>query len=191
MYKHKTHKLKSGWRVGSRVFSLAFTVLGLAFFCLLMLTACGYHFSGRGDLPGNIQTLSVQMLENRSSVTGVETTVTNALINELNRRRQGSVVGAKKAEAVLKGTVESITWDTITRKGVNTASERRVYATLSLVLEDRAGKVLWQRSGLQAEQAYVVVDGNKAATEANRLEAIGILSEQMAEYIYRRLTDNF
>ena len=53
------------------------------------------------------------------------------------------------------------------------------------------GKDLWKRRGLRAEQAYVVVDGNKSATESNRRRAITILSEQMAETVYRRLTDHF
>lgn len=155
------------------------------------MTACGYQFAGRGDLPGGIQTLAVQMLENRSSETGIETIVTSSLVNELNRRRQGSVVNAAEADAVLNGTIESITWGTVSRSGINTASERRVYATLSLTLTDMTGNVLWKRSGLKAAQAYVVAAGNKTETEASRRQAISALSEQMAEYVYRRLTDNF
>jgi outer membrane lipopolysaccharide assembly protein LptE/RlpB len=156
-----------------------------------MMTACGYQFAGRGDLPGGIQTLAVQMLENRTSETGIETIVTSALVNELNRRRQGSVVNAAKADAVLNGTIESITWGTVSRSGINTASERRVYATLSLTLTDMTGNVLWKRSGLKAAQAYAVAAESKTETEASRRQAISVLSEQMAEYVYRRLTDNF
>jgi outer membrane lipopolysaccharide assembly protein LptE/RlpB len=156
-----------------------------------VLAACGYQLAGKGDLPGGIQTIAIKMLDNRSSETGIETTFTNALINELNRRRRGTVVDSQKADAVLGGAIESLTWDTVARRGTITASERRVYASLSLTLTDGAGKVLWKRAGLKAEQAYAVVDGNKSSTERNRLMAINILSEQMAEYVYRRLTDNF
>lgn len=155
------------------------------------LAGCGYQLVGKGDLPGGIQTITVEMLDNRSSETGIETAFTNALINELNRRRRGTVVDSQKADAVLAGAIESLTWDTVARRGVNTASERRVYASLSLTLTDGAGNVLWKRAGLKAEQAYAVVDGNKSSTESNRRKAINILSEQMAEYVYRRLTDNF
>lgn len=162
------------------------------FICLGMLWACGYQFAGRGDLPGGIQTVAVEVLENRSSETGMEISITNALINELNRRRQGSVVDAGKADAVLSGTIDSIVWDTASRRGINTASERRVSATLSLTLTDVAGSVLWKKSGLSAAQAYdVAQDGDKTITEGNRRQAIRVLSEQMAEYVYRRLIDNF
>jgi outer membrane lipopolysaccharide assembly protein LptE/RlpB len=163
----------------------------LSLWCAGALTACGYQLVGKGDLPGGIQTIAVKVLKNRSSETGIETTFTNALINELNRRRRGTVVDSQRADAVLGGAIESLTWNTVARRGTNTASERRVYASLSLTLTDGAGNILWKRTGLKAEQAYAVVDGNKSSTESNRRRAIGMLSEQMAEYVYRRLTDNF
>jgi len=155
------------------------------------LTGCGYRLAGRGELPGGAQTIAIRMLENRSSESGIETLITNALINELNRRRRGSVVDVGRADAVLAGTIESLTWDTVAHRGINTASERRVYASISLTLTDPSGKVLWKRSGLNGEQAYSVVDGNKSATEFNRRQAIAVLAVQVAESVYRRLTDNF
>ena len=156
-----------------------------------MITACGYQFAGRGDLPGGIQTLSVRILENKTSETGAEITFTNALINELNRRRRGSVVEGASADGVLQGAIQTIVWDTVSRTGVKTAAERRVYATIALTLTDLEGNELWKRAGIRAEQAYAVVDGNKSATESNRRRAITTLSEQMAEEVYRRLTDKF
>jgi outer membrane lipopolysaccharide assembly protein LptE/RlpB len=152
---------------------------------------CGYRLAGRGELPGNVQSVAVKMLENRSSETGVETLMTNALINELNRRRRGSVVAPDQADAVLTGTIESLSWDTVAHIGVNTAAQRKVYATMSLTLTDRSGHVVWRRTGLSGSQAYTVVDGNKTATEINRRQAVAILAEQVAENVYRRLTDNF
>lgn len=156
-----------------------------------ILSGCGYRLAGRGELPGDTQTIAVRMLENKSSETGVETLITNALINELNRRRRGSVVDADRADAVLSGTIESLSWDTVAHIGVNTASERRVYATISLTLTDRSGNVLWKRSGLSGEQAYAVLNDNKPQTEYNRRQAIAVLAQQVAENVYRRLTDNF
>ncbi len=158
---------------------------------ICMTAACGYQFAGRGDLPGGIQTLSVRILENHTSESGVETIFTNSLINELNRRRRGSVVDDTRAHAILQGSIESLGWETVARVGTHTAAERRVYASLALTLTDMQGNILWKRSGLRAEQAYAVVEGNKPATESNRRRAITTLSEQMAETVYRRLTDNF
>ena len=158
---------------------------------VVSLSGCGYRLAGRGALPGGIQTLSVQILENRSSQTGAEVLITNALISELSRRRQGSIVDAQDADANLSGVIDSLTWDTVTHKGLNIAAERRVYATVSLSLVDAKGDILWKRFGLKAEQAYAVVEGNKPATEVNRRNAIRELSSRLAETVYRRLTDQF
>jgi len=174
---------------GGSVLILAWGVFWLA--AAQFWTGCGYHLAGRGELPGNVQTIAVRMLENRSSETGVETLITNALINELNRRRQGSVTSPDRADAVLSGTIDSLSWDTVAHRGVNTAAERKVYATISLTLTDHSGKVLWKRSGLSGSQAYAVIGDNKTATEINRRQAVGVLAEQVAENVYRRLTDNF
>ncbi len=138
-----------------------------------------------------MQTVAVQMLENRSSETGVESLFTNALINELNRRRQGSVTGMDKADATLHGNIETISWKTVARRDTNTAAERRVSATISLQLTDKNGKTIWKGSGLKAEQAYMVDEDNKQTTENNRRQAISDLSQLIAENVYRRLTDNF
>ena len=76
-------------------------------------------------------------------------------------------------------------------RGVNIAAERRVVVIISLVLTDMEGKVLWKRSRLTAEQAYAVVDGDKAATESNRRQAIDLAAERVAETAYQRMVDNF
>ena len=150
-------------RLNRSVFS-ACCLVSIIVAWITILVGCGYRLAGRGQWPGNIQTVAVHMLENRSSETGLEAVMTNALINELNRRRRGSVVSSENADAYLKGTIESIRWDTIAHRGINTASERRVYATVSLILTNQSGTVLWKRTGLSAEQAYTVINEDKTAT---------------------------
>ena len=158
---------------------------------LCLAVACGYHMAGSGKLPGGIQKIAVNVLDNRSGETGVETTMTNAVVIELNRRRKGIVVDMAQAEGILSGTIESLSSDTVSHKGSHTSLERRVYVTVSLKLTDPKGKVLWKANQLQAEQAYPVVEGDKPATENNRRQAIAALAQRLAENIYRRLTDEF
>jgi outer membrane lipopolysaccharide assembly protein LptE/RlpB len=159
---------------------------------LLMPTlGCGYRFAGNGGLPGGIQTLSVPVFENSSSETGVEIVITNAMISELGHRRPGTVVDPRDAQATLHGAITSLTWDTVTRKGLNTASERRIYVTISLSLVDAGGDVLWKQSGLNDKQVYAVVEGNKPATVSNRRDAFRKLSLRLAEKAYWLMTDQF
>ena len=159
--------------------------------CLGILSGCGYHLAGQGSLPGGVERITINVLENRSTESGIETKITNALINEFNRRRPGGIVDIADAQAVLAGTIDTIAWNTLSHRGVNIAAERRVSVSLSLALTDTREKVLWKRSGLSAEQAYAVVNGNKPATESNRRRAIELVAQRVSETVYQSLVDNF
>lgn len=168
--------------------AVAYVVIG----SLLMgiVSACGYHFAGSGQLPGEAQTIGVRVLSNKTAESGLETELTNALIDELTRRRQDLVVEVDRADAVLSGTIDSVATETLSRSGPLTATERRLVITASLVLKDRQGEILWQRSQLRAEQAYAVTN-DAAQSERNRRLAIVDAARRLAEYTFERLTDTF
>lgn len=155
-----------------------------------LLCGCGYQLAGSGELPGKVDTIAVSMLTNRTAESGLESKVTNALIDELTRRRQGLVVSTERADAVLSGTIDALSATTAARSGTLTAAERKVVITVSLTLKDRKGAVLWQGPKLTAEQAYPVSD-TKSITDANRRAAIVQVAQRLAEYAYERLTDSF
>lgn len=133
------HQMKVSCR-----FSLVFIILWL----LGALAGCGYHMAGRGNLPGNVETIAIPMLANRTAETGLETVVTNALITELNRRRKGSVARSDKADAVLSGSIDALGRNTLSRRGVHTSSERQVYVEVSVVLTRKDGEVIWKGNRL-------------------------------------------
>ena len=156
----------------------------------LLLAGCGYHMAGPGDLPGKANTVAVTMLINRSGESGLEAKVTNALLDEITRRRQDLVVSVEHADAILSGTIDSLSTQTSARSGTLTAAQRKVVITVSLTLKDRTGEVLWQGSHITAEQDFPVA-GAKPQTEANRRAALNEVARRVAEYAYDRLTDNF
>ncbi len=165
---------------------------GLLAWCLsiFLLTGCGYRLAGSGQLPGDVKTIAVQVFTNRTAESGLETTVTNAVIDELTRRRQDLVVEVGEAEGILSGTIGRLTTATVSRSGTLTALERKVVVTASFVLKDPNGKTLWQRGAVSAEQAYAVED-SKSATDMNRRLAIGLAAQRLAESFYVSLTDSF
>ena len=156
----------------------------------MLLAGCGYHMAGPGELPGKANTIAVTMLVNRSGESGYEAKVTNALLDEIIRRRQDLVVSVAQADAILSGTIDSLSTQTAARTGTLTAAERKVVITVSLTLKDRKGEILWQGPGLTAEQAFPVAD-SKPQTESNRRAALNEVARRVAEYAYERLTDNF
>lgn len=156
----------------------------------LLLSACGYRFSGSGNLPSGIQSVSIEILENRTRETNLGNRITNDLIYEFIRNRREIQKDSKKADAVLTGAVTSERTQTISRRGLQSPLERRVVITIALTLTGPGEKVIWSASGISESEAFNV-ESDKQATEQNRRLAIETLSKRIAEKVYNRLTDNF
>ena len=157
---------------------------------LLFFSACGYRFSGSGNLPGGIQTIAIEILENRTTETGLENTITNDLIYEFSRRGRRVQKDSKKAEAVLTGVIVSERIATISRQAQQSALARRVQINVSLKLTGSDGEVKWSASGISEFQDYNVTT-DKQANEISKRRAIEALSKKLAEKVFNRLTDNF
>ncbi len=153
-------------------------------------SACGYRFTGGGSLPSGITSISIEMFENRTSETGVETIITNDLIYEFTRHEQVVLTGKDKADAVLTGVIISISSRTISRKGEYTSNERRLELKVDLQLKDKSGGVIWFAKDVSDNEAYKVLT-KKQATERNKKVAIERLSKRLAENIFNRLTVDF
>ncbi|MGD8542140.1 MAG: LptE family protein [Desulfobacteraceae bacterium] len=155
----------------------------------VVIAGCGYGFQGAGSLPGDAQTVFVQLLTNRTSETGMENVFTGALIEELTRNQQAA--GEDRADARLSGEIVSISTDTIARTGATTSVERRVRTTLNLELTDRAGEVIWKARNISASEAFPVDSDSQAITDQNQREALTRLAQRVAESVYSRMTDDF
>jgi len=159
-------------------------------FILLFFSACGYRFAGTGNLPGGIQTIAIEILENRTTETGLENTITNDLIYEFSRKGRRVQKNSKMAEAVLTGVIESERITTISRQAQQSAIARRVKIVVNLKLTGSDGGVKWSASGVSAFEDYDVAT-DKQANEISKRRAIENLSKKLAEKVYNRLTDDF
>jgi outer membrane lipopolysaccharide assembly protein LptE/RlpB len=155
---------------------------------VLMIWGCGYRFIGGGDFPFQVKRVFVPVFENRTSETGIETVVANDFIYELTRSSNVSVVEKEMADAVLWGTITSLSTQTVSRSGTQTPLERRVRMLLDLKLTDSQGKVLWATRGFSDDESYEVSQ-DKFSTEQRKRDAIKTLSKRMAETIHYQLTD--
>jgi outer membrane lipopolysaccharide assembly protein LptE/RlpB len=156
-----------------------------------MTYACGYRFAGSGAFPQNVEKIFIEVFENRTSKAGIERVVTNQLIFEFTRQREDSLArDAGKADATLKGVIQSIRTRTISRVGTQVANEREVVMSVDLKLINQRGDVIWTAKGLSDREAYDVSDV-KLENDRNEGIAIARLSERMSERIFSRLTDDF
>jgi outer membrane lipopolysaccharide assembly protein LptE/RlpB len=159
-------------------------------FIPLFFSACGYRFAGSGNLPEGIQTVAIEIFENRTSETGLENIITNDLIYEFTRKGRSVQKNSKAADAILTGVIVSERITTISRQAQQSPLARRVEITVNLKLTGSDGGVKWSVSGVSQFEEYDV-STDKESTETNKRQAIKSLSKKLAEKVHNRLTDDF
>ncbi len=159
---------------------------------LLLLFGCGYRFSGGpGDnpFPPDIKTIVLESAVNKTSVTGIETELTNELRQEFAVgtglkpvRNDGDVI-LKTVIASYEDTPSSYKADgkELTKTGI-----LRVASTLHRA---DTNKLLWQRE-LAASYPYNVTD-TISETLSNRRRAISRMIKDISPRLHRSLYDHF
>ena len=158
---------------------------------LPVLWSCSYRFSGSGSLPSGIMKIYISVIENRTSVAGIEKYITDGLINEFIMRRKDVLSRQEEAEGILSGSIDSIQDTPIAHSSQSVTTQRRVVLGLALKLVDQKGKTIWAVNGINANQSYKVINTDQTLTDQNKNNAIQILSKRLAEKVYNRLTDDF
>jgi len=157
----------------------------------VLFSACGYRFAEEKGFPGDTRRLFVQVLENKTQETGVENIVTAALLSELTLRKTDEIASdIDDADVVLSGAVNLVTITTISVSKPDVADERRVTVTVDLKLTRKDGHIVWSARGLSDFEAYLV-DADNQLTDANRRDAIRVLSKRIAENTVNRFSDDF
>jgi len=153
--------------------------------------ACGYRFAEQGGFPGDTERLFVNVLENQTQETGVENIITAALLSELTLRKTHNLAnGMADADVVLSGIVKHVDLSTISVSQPTVADERRVTVSIDLKLTKTDGSTAWAGKDISDFEAYLV-NVNQEITDANRQNAIRILSKRIAERVVNRFNDDF
>lgn len=118
-----------------------------------------YGFAG-GGLPADIKTVAVLPFDNYTS----EPTLTQLIAVKVREAVQGRLglrqAGESQADAIVRGSITRYDPDLPTAytggsNGQVTVTQRQVQITLTIeILNQRTGKVLWQRQGLPVEGSY-------------------------------------
>lgn len=162
---------------------------------LCFLTAgCGYHTAGHVNvLPKSIQTIAVPAFVNQTSTYKIEQRLTADVIRELVTRTRYRIVDHPDAaaDATLHGTVVStyttpLTYDSQTGR----AASVLVIVSMKVVLDDKAGKVLFQNpTYLFREQYQVTSDLNTFFEEDS--PAFERLSQDFARTLVSNILEGF
>lgn len=165
-------------------------LLGALVLLLAGPAACGYQFSGGGEIRGGIERLSISFFKNQTGETGIEAIITNDIVNQFTRFKTVQLVDTPNAEAVLSGVIRSAQIRTISHTSPNQPAERRLTLHLEVRLKTPDGRLIWSTRDISASDSYDVAP-EKRRTEQNKKSAIASASQRLAERIYYRLTDEF
>ncbi len=159
---------------------------------LAVLTGCGYHVSGHGDLmPKTIKTIAIPAFGNQTSRYKLARTLPTDIGRELLSRTSYKVVAdPNQADAVLTGSLHNFAaYPTVSAAGRSTTVEAVV--TLNITLTNRAtGEVLFTRAGAEFRERYEISVDPKAYFDESGT-AMDRLSKSVARSVVSAILEKF
>ena len=124
-----------------------------------LLSACGYHVGGTGDLlPKDIHTIAVTPWNNASTQYKISGYVSEAVSRELIARTRYSVVADPgKADATLTGSIVNIFSNaTVSDPSTGRGTGAQIIVQIQVRLTAKDGKVLFERPNLEFRERYEI-----------------------------------
>ena len=142
----------------------------------LLASGCVYGFAG-GGLPSHIRTVAVLPFDNQTADPLLTQEVTEAVREGMQNSLGLRPAGETTADAVVRGVITSYEADlTLSYQPGQPerplqVTRRRVQLTVNVeIVDQREGRVLWQRSGLTVDGEYE--PGNERAGRAEALKKL-------------------
>ena len=143
-------------------------------------SGCGYALAGRGSfLPDYIQVVGIPQLANNTPFFQVEQTLTEKIRTEfIGRGRYTVIPNAEGADAVVTGTVTSITVQPVGFTEQQLASRYQFAVTMNVQFTDvQTSKVLWSNGSLTFREEYELSTRSNVA-----LEGATFLSQERSSF---------
>ena len=159
---------------------------------VFLLAGCGYRFSPGGEyIDKKIKTVFIDNFANKTSEANVENTIRNSFIDQFIIGGRFALVDRREnADAIFKGSVNSIVTSPLSYQRTGLASGERLSVVMELVFEEQDNhKLIWNDKNFTAIQDYTFTDLNTRDT--NRSNALIKLSNDAAEKAYRLMMSGF
>jgi outer membrane lipopolysaccharide assembly protein LptE/RlpB len=159
---------------------------------LLILSACGYHFSGpNASLPGGGRALYIPLFVNQTAEPQLENRLSSIVSEVFARAGEISLVEAQeRADAVLEGVISSYQSRALSYDKNDNISEYRATMVVAAKLRQVGdGRLLWQ--GTISWDGEYVAAADKALQEDLEQITIEEISRRLAEELYYRLLEDF
>ena len=166
---------------------------GVVLACLL--TSCGYHIAGKGDLvPKNIHTIAIPAFGNATLRYRLTDRLPEAISQEFIARTRYKIVNDPgQADAVLRGAVINfVAFPLIFDQATGRASGLQVNVTMQVSLTERAtGKVIFTRPNYIFNDRYEVSVTNTNQYFEESGPALDRLCREVAADLVTSILDNF
>ncbi len=160
---------------------------------VLLGAGCGYHTAGNANLlPSDLRILAVPAFVNQTQTYKIEQMLTAAVVEEFSTRTNYRVITRPdSADAVLHGTVLTtsttpLTYDSKTGR----AASVLVIVSMSVSLQDKQGKVLYQNPSYTFREQYQVSQELSSFFEENS-PAFQRLSREFARTLVSNVLESF
>lgn len=175
-----------------RILNINFLIVIVLF--SFLASGCGYHFSPAGEhINKSIQTVFVDNFSNKTSEVNIENYFRNSFIDQFRKGSRFKLVSSKDlADAVFKGSINSLVTPHLAYSETRLAKENRVTVSMEVVFEERETKeIIWANKNLSGSEDYIVDESSPNTTETNRKNAIKELADDTAEKAYRYIMSGF
>jgi outer membrane lipopolysaccharide assembly protein LptE/RlpB len=160
---------------------------------VVLLVSCGYHLAGTGSsLPEHIKTIGLPIFVNNTQGYQVEQKITSNIQTVLLQRGKYKVVpDAQGVDAVLKGTINSVSLYPATFSSEGRASEYNVVITARVTFTDLTNKkVLFQNPSFIFRGQYQI-DQEEVLFFDRQSEAIDQIAKDFAESVVSAILEGF
>ena len=146
---------------------------GLVGILALVVLAGGCGYSLRPSLPGNIKTVHIPTLQNRTQEPGIEDFITQALTSAVVTSGVARIAqDAEQADAILDGAIVEYVLTSLAFDRTANVTQYRLQISLALSLKDRrSGDVVWKQDKI-GDRADFPVAGQVSVTIAREQDAV-------------------
>jgi outer membrane lipopolysaccharide assembly protein LptE/RlpB len=173
-----------------RMKNITLVIAIISFFSATL--GCGYHLMGKGgEFPQGITSLAIIPLENKTKEPNLTAIFTSALRREFIFRREVEIVAEKKAEALLQGSLTSISIVSTAYDQEGRATEYQITITLDLRLVRQGNnEILWRGDGIKGTWHYKA-SLDVMVNQGNKNNAINKIAAGLAEKTYIMIKERF
>lgn len=180
---------------------------------LLGCSSCAYRWgTGTRTIPGGYKSVSIPVFKNKSFETGIETSFTNALLQEFQRNRVASVVDDNLSEVRVEGEIIEVQYLPGAKRvagvdndvpflpmGTVLATEYTILVTTSIRIVRRADNIEIWAGRFAGERTYsapkVTIAGlnsvNPNYNQSARRQYIDSLATDLMVEAHNRITESF